>query len=78
MELVVDNLGAVIKSTGQFSTDFDLRTRLEGLFEQVLTQANFAAQDASFFASVWQEIQSLIKVKRFKLKHHFHFHVESM
>jgi hypothetical protein len=64
MDMVADNLGAVIKSTGQFSTDFDIRARLEGLFEEVLSRAaNFAARDATFFTSVWQEIQHLIKVK---------------
>ncbi len=64
MEFIVENLGAIIKSTGQFTTDFDIRARLEGLFEEVLNHANFAAQDTSFFTSVWLEIQSLIKVTK--------------
>lgn len=63
MELIIDNLGAIIKATGQFTVDFNIRERLEGLFSQVISHANFAAHDASFFSLIWQEVQQLIKVK---------------
>lgn len=63
MELIVSNLGTIIKSTGHFTTDFDIRARLEGLFSQIIEQGTFAAHDNSFFESIWQEVQLLIKVQ---------------